>query len=587
MSLPAIENSFALALKEQNRHAKKNRIRAKLIRKRPISLPDLRSSEPERPYMPNPIGSSSAYNTFLCKALPKAPRKKPMGLDARPSPRILKTTTKGFGDTSKALHSFKNDFAGCEDVDNLGGFGDWLQEKNFLQAAKRKKGCTSSSWNLPEGWKQYKDEQQNTNYYHNQGTGKTQWKAPHKRDPTILKTYKKPFADGKPSLWPSNEPPPRAGKQPLDELGRRQWKKGRKMVAVWLKKLEEYKSVFWWKQNHKEHSVQSEEFTAALHSAKTLATLRIVAFRWRNYTLSNATKQFAQNYNRWKFKFARFEKKSAQDEVAKEIKRMMLLIFQCSKPGETSLTRKRCQEKVAGSDIPALSAFGNWLLAHSAYNWHRFRRGRPDAVETYKQSDFPRALRGWIEDRKTSEVLQRVCRARLTAVKQPVEWWPRLARVLMRDYWTTAHEWWKKLKVRVPGIEDKVVFSGSALANALWVCTQAKEACEALSKCVQHVMFAGHVNKVGVGCFELKQKRKLNKQQTEEANEIFNMYDLDMSGSIEIVELHNGLLGMGFSVTTEQVEALLNAVDEEQTGKIVFEEFVKLLEAMPAIQTNN
>ena len=34
---------------------------------------------------------------------------------------------------------------------------------------------------------------------------------------------------------------------------------------------------------------------------------------------------------------------------------------------------------------------------------------------------------------------------------------------------------------------------------------------------------------------------------------MFDTYDLDFSGAIELVELHNGLMAMGFNVKLEQV----------------------------------
>ena len=112
-SRPKQGSSFALAMGEQVKHHKRNNKRANRIRKRPagsksVPLPDIRQSDAA----PNPIGSANAYYTFLCKALPKAPRTKPMGTEkGAMTRRIPKSCEKGFGSTMRALQRFA---AGCQ-----------------------------------------------------------------------------------------------------------------------------------------------------------------------------------------------------------------------------------------------------------------------------------------------------------------------------------------------------------------------------------------------------------------------------------------------------------------------------------------
>ena len=45
----------------------------------------------------------------------------------------------------------------------------------------------------------------------------------------------------------------------------------------------------------------------------------------------------------------------------------------------------------------------------------------------------------------------------------------------------------------------------------------------------------------------------MTKKEIGEAKKMFDTYDLDFSGAIELVELHNGLMAMGFNVKLEQV----------------------------------
>merc|ERR1712166_2526 len=598
--------SFALAMGEQVKHHKRNNKRANRIRKRPAGskrgpLPDIRQSDAA----PNPIGSANAYYTFLCKALPKAPRTKPMGTEkGAMTRRIPRSCAKGFGSTMHALQSFAAayDVAGSSYDDLVEDDGaDGVAQKEDSSIAPdnirpRRARRDAGRKTLSDDWKQHWDAEEKAYYFHNECTGVTQWNHPSKLiGSSNMTVHQRPF-EGPVSLWPSSEKsgPNISQKRQLDRTERKRWTVGRQTLGIWLRKQAHLDMIRNWRLNIASHLMGAVELMAALRAAKNLASLRIVAFRWRNFAIANATRRFFKNFQKWKHKYARFSKTANKSVNAaltgpeEETKKMMLMIRnQCFTGSQAAtLTQKKFREKVANSNLIPLSQFGNWLLAHGGYAWKQYRRGKADEENIYKMADVERALVGWITDKAVTEKLQQRARARLVAARLPAHSWPRIALVLARGYWATALAWWNEKKLEQPDIETKIEFTGVNLANALWACLQASDACGALMRTVHHVMFAAHVNSVGVGCFKLKQKRKLTKKEIVEARVMFDTYDLDCSGAIELVELHNGLMAMGFNVKLEQVKALLDAVDDDETGEIEFLEFVQLLESMPGLPTS-
>jgi Ca2+-binding EF-hand superfamily protein len=53
--------------------------------------------------------------------------------------------------------------------------------------------------------------------------------------------------------------------------------------------------------------------------------------------------------------------------------------------------------------------------------------------------------------------------------------------------------------------------------------------------------------------------------------------DDDGGGSIGIEELQEPLIGLGFADTLEQVQELVDAVDEDKSGCIEFDEFIGII----------
>lgn len=54
--------------------------------------------------------------------------------------------------------------------------------------------------------------------------------------------------------------------------------------------------------------------------------------------------------------------------------------------------------------------------------------------------------------------------------------------------------------------------------------------------------------------------------------------DEDGGGSIGVEELEEPLIGLGLADTKEEVEAMIMAVDDDQSGQIEFEEFLSIIQ---------
>ena len=59
--------------------------------------------------------------------------------------------------------------------------------------------------------------------------------------------------------------------------------------------------------------------------------------------------------------------------------------------------------------------------------------------------------------------------------------------------------------------------------------------------------------------------------------ECFCQLDEDSSGAIGIEELLGPLIGLGFAESTEEVRAMVDAVDDNGTGSIEFKEFLRII----------
>ncbi|CAH1788765.1 unnamed protein product [Owenia fusiformis] len=66
--------------------------------------------------------------------------------------------------------------------------------------------------------------------------------------------------------------------------------------------------------------------------------------------------------------------------------------------------------------------------------------------------------------------------------------------------------------------------------------------------------------------------------------EVFNMFDLDGSGSISSGELKVALEEMGFVPSDEEVQVLLRQIDADGSGQVEWEEFLAMFQAKPKKQ---
>lgn len=228
-----------------------------------------------------------------------------------------------------------------------------------------------------------------------------------------------------------------------------------------------------------------------------------------------------------------------------------------------------------------LAEFGAWLVAHDYYNWRRLKRGKQP--NEYDMADLERAGDSWFLYRVEQQKMADNVVQRLELARHPSGWWPRVARVLLHGYWGTAYEWWSQKIFENPEIEKSVKFTGSGLARALWVCMEAGDTTMILEQMVNQVAFADAVAKAGSDLYK-KARRSLNDEELEAAKCLFLQFDLDGSGTIEMVELHSVLQSMGLNMGLDQVQGLLDSVDEGFTGEIGFDEFIELLETIPGLR---
>ena len=71
--------------------------------------------------------------------------------------------------------------------------------------------------------------------------------------------------------------------------------------------------------------------------------------------------------------------------------------------------------------------------------------------------------------------------------------------------------------------------------------------------------------------------KALNNEQIARLKEVFDHFDADKSGSIDVDELMNVFESMDHEVTREFVQEMVAQVDEDGSGEIEFEEFLMLM----------
>lgn len=69
----------------------------------------------------------------------------------------------------------------------------------------------------------------------------------------------------------------------------------------------------------------------------------------------------------------------------------------------------------------------------------------------------------------------------------------------------------------------------------------------------------------------------LTDAQIQDFRNIFDLLDLDKGGSISQKELRHLLASLGMKVTKEEVLAMIASVDEDKSGEIDFDEFLKII----------
>ncbi|KAH9574724.1 hypothetical protein CY35_01G074100 [Sphagnum magellanicum] len=69
----------------------------------------------------------------------------------------------------------------------------------------------------------------------------------------------------------------------------------------------------------------------------------------------------------------------------------------------------------------------------------------------------------------------------------------------------------------------------------------------------------------------------LTDEQKREIREAFDLFDTDGSGSIDAAELKVAMRALGFESKSEDIRKMLEKIDEDKSGVIEFDEFVKMM----------
>jgi Ca2+-binding EF-hand superfamily protein len=71
--------------------------------------------------------------------------------------------------------------------------------------------------------------------------------------------------------------------------------------------------------------------------------------------------------------------------------------------------------------------------------------------------------------------------------------------------------------------------------------------------------------------------KKLTEEQKEEIDNAFYMFDKDMSGSIDVVELKDAMKALGVFLKKEEIRDKMQKVDKDGSGAIDKSEFMALI----------
>ncbi|KAI5059068.1 hypothetical protein GOP47_0025387 [Adiantum capillus-veneris] len=66
-------------------------------------------------------------------------------------------------------------------------------------------------------------------------------------------------------------------------------------------------------------------------------------------------------------------------------------------------------------------------------------------------------------------------------------------------------------------------------------------------------------------------------EQRQEIREIFDLFDVDNSGTIDAEELQQAMRSLGFESRTEEIDQMIREIDANDSGSIEFEEFLQMM----------
>lgn len=90
-------------------------------------------------------------------------------------------------------------------------------------------------------------------------------------------------------------------------------------------------------------------------------------------------------------------------------------------------------------------------------------------------------------------------------------------------------------------------------------------------------MTSSRKSSVGGGKKRSSNKVELTVEQKKDVQDAFNLFDPEDTGFIEARELKVALRALGFEPRKEEIKKMITEIDRDNTGKIAFEEFLKLM----------